>query len=460
MIRSKSNLIPIAQKMADMLVLFAVWNTVVWFRFSFISSAQKGLEAEYFKGGLLLIAVTFYFFAKEGIYKSYRLKSTFEEMKSVLRAHSLAAVAFVIILYFTNSGKLSRSVLLVNYLFGCAALIVLRYGVRLSLRYMRRHGRNLRHMALIGSSQTLKRYVHNVMYFPDSGVRFFGWLDSDGEAERLGIKILSEGDAIAAYKAGVDGFVIGYDGENVGKTEYYVKRLHDGLSPVIVIPDTTHSFVGYQLDNIAGVPALFVNEPDYSTINVATKRTFDLVASFLGLLVLSPVFLFLAIGVRLSSPGAIFFGQERVGLDGRRFKMWKFRSMRVGAHVSEDSVPGWTVKDDPRKTKLGSFLRATSLDELPQLWNVFVGEMSLVGPRPEQPYYVEKFRDEIPSYMLRHKMKAGITGWAQVNGWRGDTSLHERIECDLFYIRHWSIWFDIKILFLTFWKGFINKNAY
>jgi lipopolysaccharide/colanic/teichoic acid biosynthesis glycosyltransferase len=164
--------------------------------------------------------------------------------------------------------------------------------------------------------------------------------------------------------------------------------------------------------------------------------------------------------VKLSSTGPIFFGQERIGLDGRRFKMWKFRSMKVDGHVNAENIPGWTVKDDPRKTKFGSFLRASSLDELPQLWNVFVGDMSLVGPRPEQPYYVEKFRHEIPAYMLRHKMKAGITGWAQVNGWRGDTSLHERIECDLYYIRNWSLWFDVKILFLTFWKGFINKNAY
>ena len=145
-----------------------------------------------------------------------------------------------------------------------------------------------------------------------------------------------------------------------------------------------------------------------------------------------------------------------MGVDGKEFKMWKFRSMVTGSANKE----GWTVKNDPRVTRIGSFLRKTSLDELPQLWNVFVGDMSLVGPRPERPIFVNKFRHEIPAYMLRHKMKAGITGWAQVNGWRGDTSIAKRIECDLYYIRNWSLWLDISILFMTFWKGFINKNAY
>ena len=193
---------------------------------------------------------------------------------------------------------------------------------------------------------------------------------------------------------------------------------------------------------------------------MTSKRIFDVISTGLGLILISPLLLLIAIGVKISSPGPILYGQERVGLDGKRFKMWKFRSMRILTDKDKNNIPGWTVKDDPRKTKLGSFLRATSLDELPQLWNVFSGEMSLVGPRPEQSYYVEKFRHEIPAYMLRHKMKAGLTGWAQINGWRGDTSLHKRIECDIYYIRNWSLWLDIKIIFLTFWKGFVNKNAY
>jgi lipopolysaccharide/colanic/teichoic acid biosynthesis glycosyltransferase len=147
-----------------------------------------------------------------------------------------------------------------------------------------------------------------------------------------------------------------------------------------------------------------------------------------------------------------------VGLDGEEFMMWKFRSMRVA--TGDEDKTEWSNKDNPRKTKFGDFIRRTSLDELPQLLNVLLGNMSLVGPRPEQPFFVEKFRHEIPGYMLKHKMKPGMTGWAQVNGWRGDTDLNKRIECDIYYIKHWSLWFDIKILFLTIFKGFINKNAY
>jgi exopolysaccharide biosynthesis polyprenyl glycosylphosphotransferase len=168
--------------------------------------------------------------------------------------------------------------------------------------------------------------------------------------------------------------------------------------------------------------------------------------------------LLIALLIRLSSPGPILYAQERMGLDGRTFQMLKFRSMRVDAEQQTGAV--WAQQQDDRRTFLGSFLRKTSLDELPQLWNVLRGEMSLVGPRPERPVFVHKFRREIPHYMLRHKVKAGITGWAQVNGWRGNTSLRRRIECDLYYIQNWSYLLDLKILTLTLWKGFVNKNAY
>ncbi|MFM2416929.1 MAG: hypothetical protein RL385_1652, partial [Pseudomonadota bacterium] len=166
----------------------------------------------------------------------------------------------------------------------------------------------------------------------------------------------------------------------------------------------------------------------------------------------------IAIAVKLSSRGPVFYGQERMGLDGRTFKMYKFRSMKVDAEVSSGAV--WATKNDDRRTAVGTFLRKTSLDELPQFWNVFRGDMSLVGPRPERPVFVSQFKHEIPGYMLRHKVKSGITGWAQVNGWRGDTSLARRIECDLFYIKHWSYLLDLRILVMTLWKGFVHKNAY
>jgi len=206
------------------------------------------------------------------------------------------------------------------------------------------------------------------------------------------------------------------------------------------------------------MPIVKLNDSPLDGIGALLKRVTDFILGLLGTLLISPLLIAIAILVKLTSKGPIFYSQERCGLDGRSFKMWKFRSMRVDAEDSTGAV--WARKDDDRRTPIGAFLRATSIDELPQLWNVVRGEMSLVGPRPERPVFVDKFRGEVPHYMLRHKVKAGITGWAQVNGWRGDTSLERRIECDLYYIRNWSYSLDLKILWMTVWKGFVNKNAY
>src|ERR1051326_1962973 len=209
--------------------------------------------------------------------------------------------------------------------------------------------------------------------------------------------------------------------------------------------------------DFGGMPGVLGTESPEQGWNAVVKRGFDLACSGLGLLVTAPLVAVLALLVRLDSPGPVFYTQERVGMNGRRFRMIKFRSMRADAEAEGD---GWTVKDDPRRTPLGSTLRRLSLDELPQLWNVFVGDMSLVGPRPEQPRFVEEFRGSIPRYMLRHHVKAGMTGWAQVNGLRGDTPLEDRIRYDLYYVQNWSLWFDVRILFLTVARVFKDANAY
>ena len=187
------------------------------------------------------------------------------------------------------------------------------------------------------------------------------------------------------------------------------------------------------------------------------KRVFDVCFSLLGLLILSPLLILFAILIKLTSRGPIFYFQERASFDGKSFTIIKFRTMFVDA---EEAGPGWTIKGDARITPLGKFMRATSIDELPQLFNVLKGDMSLVGPRPERPVYISEFKHKVPHYMLRHKVPAGITGWAQINGWRGDTSIDKRIEFDLYYITNWSLFFDLKIMFLTFFKGIVNKNAY
>jgi exopolysaccharide biosynthesis polyprenyl glycosylphosphotransferase len=206
-----------------------------------------------------------------------------------------------------------------------------------------------------------------------------------------------------------------------------------------------------------GLPVITLQGSPLHGWNIVLKRSTDLIGSLIARLLTLPVQGFIALLIKLTSPGPIFFKQERMGLDGKPFMMLKFRTMQV-------DQPGDTVLltpiDDPRVTPIGKFLRRMSLDELPQFWNVLKGDMSVVGPRPERSWVVEEVRKLIPMYMLKHKMKAGITGWAQVSGWRGDTSLEKRIEFDLYYIEHWSIWLDLKIMWLTIWQGFVHKHAY
>jgi len=214
---------------------------------------------------------------------------------------------------------------------------------------------------------------------------------------------------------------------------------------------------GVTIDDLGGLPLLSIRDVALRGWKLTFKRGMDLVGSAVGLVLFSPALLLLAIAIKLDSPGPAFFTQERMGLDAKLFRMFKFRSMRLD---SEAHGPGWTVKDDPRRTRLGGLLRRYSLDELPNLINVLLGEMSLVGPRPEQPAFVEQFRKQVPRYMDRHHEKAGMTGWAQVNGLRGDTSIYERTKYDLWYIENWSIWLDIKILLRTFLRVIDDRNAY
>ena len=207
------------------------------------------------------------------------------------------------------------------------------------------------------------------------------------------------------------------------------------------------------------IPFIHLRESRLYGWNRVLKRAFDLVFGALALAVAAPFMLAIAVALKLTSPGPVLYRQERMGVDGLRFKMLKFRTMHVDAEA--ETGPVWALPDDPRRTPLGAFLRRTSFDELPQIFNVLRGEMSLVGPRPERPRFVEEFRRRVPGYMLRHKVKAGITGWAQINGWRGNTSIERRIECDLYYIERWSLSFDLKILLQTLWYGFrINRNAH
>jgi Undecaprenyl-phosphate glucose phosphotransferase len=308
-------------------------------------------------------------------------------------------------------------------------------------------------LVFVGDGESIKKYYNIIKGY--SNYKILRWFDAPKEYANL-FPINEQFDPQKLEDSSCDGVLVGFNTVNANKAEFYVEELSKYIMSVIILPDVEFAKLGYTIMNFRGIPMLSINDPNIKEVDLITKRTFDLIACCFGMLAISPLLGLLAILVKLTSKGPIFYSQERVGIDGNTFKMWKFRSMITCSKNNQT----WTVKNDPRVTKIGSFLRKTSIDELPQLWNVIIGDMSLVGPRPERPMFVNEFRKEIPNYMLRHKMKAGITGWAQVNGWRGDTSIENRIECDVWYVKNWSFKLDISIIFLTFWKGFINKNAY
>jgi len=253
--------------------------------------------------------------------------------------------------------------------------------------------------------------------------------------------------------------VIALPREDGQQLEKILADIDDELVTVRLIPDLLHVMtLRSSVEELEGLPLINLRESPMVGWAAVQKRGFDAVVASLMLLGLSPVLLVAALAVWASSGRPLFYRQERMGLDGRVFRMLKFRTMRPDAE--KETGPVWTSPDDPRRTGLGALLRRTSVDELPQLWNVVRGDMSLVGPRPERPVFIERFRREIPGYMLRHKVRAGLTGWAQVHGWRGDTSLHERVEHDIYYIQNWSLALDLRILLMTLWRGWFHRNAY
>jgi len=448
------------QKLLDLAIVILAWATAYILRFYHFNNAEMGLHWLFLKAAIILAVINLFFFSKFGLYTSHRLKSRSQEVFNIFKAQSFSVLLFIVLLYFFSETRLSRAVIIIYYSLSLFFLILSRMMIRNFLRHLRRQGKNLRHILLVGQSRSLEEYVKLIQSYKDAGIQFMAWIDAPHMSIEFAPTIpridLSIDEAKKKYHP--DSIVIGYSGDQTSKLETILRNEYNDVVPIHLLPDLTYALVGYQIEDFSGIPILSLNQPNFSPIELGFKRFLDFTLCAIGLLVISPLLILIAIGVKLTSKGPIFFAQERIGLDGKKFKMWKFRSMKVETQAS--STPGWTTKDDPRKTAFGTFIRKTSIDELPQLYNVLVGEMSLVGPRPEQPYYVEKFRHEIPAYMLRHKMKAGITGWAQVNGWRGDTSLVRRIECDIYYIRNWSLWLDFKIIFLTFWKGFVNRNAY
>ena len=321
---------------------------------------------------------------------------------------------------------------------------------------MRAGGRNLKYVLIIGSGHLARQYADDIRADANLGYRIVGYAGEQGTGFDAAPVCAFDGLDEYLHTSNIDDAVIALDADEVSRIWGAISDCEKNGVRYSVIPFYNDVLsANPQIDVIGRSKLMRLRTNAQDNVGLAfVKRLFDILASGLGMIVLSPLLLVLAIGVKLSSPGPILFRQERVGYNRRSFMMLKFRSMRVNAEENT----AWTKDSDPRKTKFGSFIRKFSLDELPQLWNVFVGDMSLVGPRPELPYFVEQFRETIPLYMVKHQVRPGITGWAQVNGYRGDTSIEKRIEYDIWYIDNWSPLLDLKILFMTAFGGMMNTE--
>ena len=410
---------------------------------------------------VLVYLLLYYIFS---LYTPKRVQGRRLEMWNIVKANTVGIALILGALYLIKMMHFSRELLAIFYFVNILLETGLRNLIRYFLRSMRKNGYNLKHILLVGYSHAAEEYIDRIIANPQWGYKIRGILDDHIEAgtEYKGVKVLGRiaNLMVILPQNRLDEIAI-----TLGLNEYYRLEeivalcersgVHTKFIPDYnrVIPTKPYS------EDILGLPVINIRHvPLTNTYYAFLKRTMDIVGSICAIILFSPVMLFSVIMIKLTSPGPLIFKQERVGLHNQPFMMYKFRSMEVQAPEKEKTR--WTVKDDPRVTGFGKFMRKTSIDELPQLFNVLKGEMSLVGPRPERPFFVEKFKEEIPRYMIKHQVRPGITGWAQVNGYRGNTSIRKRIEYDLYYIENWTLGLDIKILFLTVFKGFINKNAY
>ena len=413
------------------------------------------------------ILATIIFFEIGQVYRPWRNDAMRGEVARIVRAWISAIVSVISIValirlhfWFGSSYRWIVTWWLLGLLFILTARSLLAH----LLHWLRAHGWSQGRIVMVGLNQMAIAVSRQLNHSSWAGLHVIGYVDdasvasvseSDLLLPRLG-KL--EDLASIVTRDAIDEVWIAFPGESLAERAQHELR-HLPVSIRLVIDCFAFKQSKFlSLNTVAGIPTLDVSVSPLHGVNRYIKEIEDRLFAFILLLLISPLLVFIAIGVKLSSSGPVFYRQERVGWNNRKFTILKFRSMPVDAEAKSGAV--WSKSGEKRATRFGGFLRKTSLDELPQLINVLKGDMSLVGPRPERPDFVEVFKDQVPNYMKKHMVKAGITGWAQVNGWRGDTDLNRRIEHDLYYIQHWSIWFDLEIALRTVLTGFIHKNAY
>ena len=416
--------------------------------------------------GILIIAdITSLAFLRQYIIK--RAVSRLDQITNIalgLTLGTVIAVAFVAFVFKNQDNAVAfdypRLMILYAWIFSIIFLMIGRISHQQLRIWLRRRGFDQDRMIIVGTGETARYILQRILWSPRLGFEVVGIVDENAEdTEVLGMPVLGRAEDLPRLIEDheIDEVLVAIPEQGhraVVRTISYCER---GRVSIKVAPDIFQSITTTaSIDDLGGLPLVAVRDYTMRGYLVVAKRTLDLLGATVGLIFLSPLMLLVSVLIKLESPGPVFFIQERMGLDGKPFKMIKFRSMRADA---ESHGPGWTVDNDPRQTRLGILLRKIEVDELPQFINVLIGEMSLVGPRPEQPHYVEQFRGVVPRYMERHREKAGMTGWAQVNGMRGDTSIEERTQYDIWYTENWSIFLDIKIVLRTVWQTVTRQTG-
>ena len=452
MIKENQNLLNHLNIITDGIVTYISLPIAFWLRFYVLHGGSIAVSLQYYLIlGVFFTIVQLLVFAAFGLYQPYRHARLRTELPKLTAASLLNLLLLLSWLFLQHANNYSRQTLFIFFVLSFGLLSIKRIILRKSLRYFRRKGFNLKHVVIVGGGEIAKRYLKVIRDDLDYGYRAVGYVAE--EETDINLPHLGSFEELEAILDGTkpDEVISAIDMKDYAVTPQIIEACEQTGCKLMIIP----FYLDYmsskpQFDDISGIPMLNIRRiPLDNWANAFLKRSMDIIGSALLLILSSPVMLICAIGVKLSSPGPIIFAQERVGRDKKLFKMYKFRSMRV--NTQQDTA--WSSTVDDRRTRFGSFIRKYSLDEFPQFWNVFIGDMSLVGPRPELPHFVDQFKKDVPLYMVKHQVRPGITGWAQVNDFRGDTSIKGRIEHDIFYIENWSLLFDIKILFMTVFGG-------
>ena len=443
--------------LTDALILFPCMALAYFIRFDLFRGIPGHVNLSYYMITVLCMAPLFWLmYGLMGLYDSFRSKNFLREFSLLLRSNVILFGVLLAFLFVCKQFHLSRWTLFVFFVLATVSIAFKRLALRHILRRFRERGYNLKHVLLVGCGEQAQAYCRAVQ-----ADRTLGFCIDHYLAPRdclPGISYLGTYDAIGNVldRQNPDEVVIALEADEYTYLQSIIASSEKNGVKVSLIP-FYNKFMPSRpsIDEIGDVSLVNLRHIPLDNIgNAFLKRAMDIIGSLLLIICTSPLMLFAAVGVKLSSPGPILFRQERVGLNKKPFYMYKFRSMRV----NDRQTTGWSTNSDPRKTKFGSFIRKFSIDELPQFFNVLKGDMSLVGPRPELPFFVNQFKESIPLYMVKHQVRPGITGWAQVNGFRGDTSIQGRIEHDIYYIENWTLLFDIKILFMTIFK-FSNSET-